>query len=386
MSRPGFLVGDPRMGARFPAPKGYGVPMNDYPIPYRGNLTWLPERTIYLARHGSHAYGTNIETSDEDFKGVAIPPREYFYGFQNVFEQAESKDPDFVVYDIRKFMRLAADCNPSIVEVLFVDDADVLRMTPAGRRLRDARALFLSRKVKHTFSGYAFSQMRRISTHYRWLKTPPNTPPTRAELGLPERTVIPADQLMAAQAAVQKKIDQWALHGLEDVDPATRIALQGAMTEMLAEARVTSDDTWRGAARAVGMDENFIRLLDLERQYTAKKREWDQYQNWKTTRNPARATIEEVHGFDTKHAMHLVRLMRMCREILSRGEVVVRRPDREELLAIRNGAWTYETLVAWAKREDTELEALVATSPLPSSPDRKALDALCVELVEESLR
>mgnify|MGYP001607055563 CR=1 FL=1 len=46
-----------------------------------------------------------------------------------------------------------------------------------------------------------------------------------------------------------------------------------------------------------------------------------------------------------KHAMHLVRLMRMCKEILITCEVVVKRPDREELLAIRNGAWSYYKLI-----------------------------------------
>jgi len=47
---------------------------------YNGNLTWLPERTIFMARHGSKAYGTSLPTSDEDFRGVAIAPREYTDG------------------------------------------------------------------------------------------------------------------------------------------------------------------------------------------------------------------------------------------------------------------------------------------------------------------
>ena len=44
-------------------------------IPYAGNLTWMGERTIFFARHGSHAYGLSTPTSDEDWKGVAIPPK-----------------------------------------------------------------------------------------------------------------------------------------------------------------------------------------------------------------------------------------------------------------------------------------------------------------------
>jgi len=76
----------------------------------------------------------------------------------------------------------------------------------------------------------------------------------------------------------------------------------------------------------------------------------------------------------------------MCREILTTGKVVVKRPDREELLAIRNGAWSYDRLVEWAEAEDVELEQLYKTSKaLPQTPDRKYLDKLCISLVEKSL-
>jgi hypothetical protein len=78
--------------------------------------------------------------------------------------------------------------------------------------------------------------------------------------------------------------------------------------------------------------------------------------------------------------------MRMCREIMDTGKVNVKRSDREELLAIRNGAWSYEQLLAWAEATENEMDALYRASTLPHAPDRKALDALCVELVEASLR
>ena len=96
------------------------------------HLKWIEDGTVLLVRHGSHAYGTNTETSDEDFKGVAIPTKEYFFGYTHKFEQAELKapDPDAVIYDIRKFFNLAASCNPNIIEVLHTDPADHFIVTP----------------------------------------------------------------------------------------------------------------------------------------------------------------------------------------------------------------------------------------------------------------
>lgn len=397
----------------------------------KSNLRWLSGRTIFLARHGSHAYGTNTPTSDEDFKGLAIPPSQYFFGYLERFEQAEfrhQKDGiDAVVYDIRKFFKLAADCNPSIIEVLFTDPADHVITSSFSRRLMDFRDLFVSKKAKHTFSGYAVSQLKRIKGHYRWLKNPPKAPPTREEYGLPERTVIPADQLKAAQAMIRKQIEAWNVP-IDELDDAAKIAVQerfvealalietGARAQLVAAIEAFSpygseihDDlvmgaTWardeivkivkaapganleRVAGTLLGFSDNFLELLDKERSYKGRMEEWRQYQEWVKTRNPDRSALEAKFGYDTKHGMHLVRLIRMGEEILRGQGVIVKRPDAAELLSIRFGAWPYEELLDWAEKKLDVLEDLYETSTaVPAAPDRKALDALCQELSDDAL-
>lgn len=356
-------------------------------IPYHGNLKWLPERTILLVTHGSHAYGMATPTSDLDIKGVAIPPRAYFTGFLQSFEQAEVRDPvDMVIYDVRKFFKLAADCNPNIIEVLFVDEADVRHITPLGAQLREARHRFLSRKARHTFSGYAMAQLKRIETHRRWLLEPPAAPPVRAAFGLQEAPEIPEDQLQTALAIVQKQLDRWEVDVQEeDGDRAARLGLLERWAALLAEQQLGLDARWRAAGNLLGFETNFLDYLDRERRFRAERASFEGYQTWQRRRNPARAALEAQAGYDTKHAAHLVRLLRMCREILVEGEVRVRRPDAAELLAIRGGAWPYEALLAWAQEQDDDLGALAASSPLPKAPDRVALDGLCQALVEASL-
>jgi predicted nucleotidyltransferase len=342
-------------------------------IKHSPHMKWIETGTVLLVRHGSHAYGTSTPTSDEDFKGVAIPPKEYFFGSVKRFEQAELKapDPDAVIYDIRKFFNLAADCNPNIIEVLHTDPSDHFIVTPLGREILDHKDAFLSKKIKHTFLGYSVAQLKRIKTHKRWIMNPPAAPPSRASLGLPEQTLIPQDQLVAAFAEVQKELDRFQFDFMEDLEESTKI---------------TSEDHWNAAARKIGLSDNFIQIMQKERQYVSAKREWDQYQNWKKTRNPTRSALEEKYGYDTKHAYHLVRLIRMCREVLTTGKVIVKRPDREELLSIRNGAWSYDKLIEFAETEDLALNELYQTSTaLPKLPDREKLDQLCISLVEKSL-
>jgi uncharacterized protein len=353
---------------------------------YNGNLKWLPERTIFLCNHGSHAYGTSLPTSDHDYRGVAIAPREYYLGGLHRFEQAACNHPDLTIFCLRKFVGLASQCNPNVIEILFVDDSDRLQISKAGERLLEIRESFLTKRVKHTFSGYAASQLKRIEHHYRWLKNPPIAPPTRAEFGLPESTIVPGDQLAAAESAVSQKLDSWSCDFLDTLPRDMREGILQKMSNHLAELEVAGNsEAWVGAARTLGFSDNFIHLLDMERRYTSKRREWTQYQEWKVNRNETRAAMEAKFGFDTKHAMHLVRLMRMCREILETGMVIVKRPDAEELLSIRHGAWSYERLVEWARTEDTALEEVAKSSKLPKSPDVERIDAVCVELISDAI-
>jgi predicted nucleotidyltransferase len=271
---------------------------------YTGQLKWLPERTIYLTLHGSHAYRTNLPTSDVDIRGIAVAPIHYYLGISETFEQTVQNEPvDLTIFDLLKFVKLAADANPNALEILFTDPSDHLLVSPVMEVLLESRDLFLSQMAKDTFSGYARRQLRRINSHYRWLKNPPQAAPTRAEFGLPERTVIPADQLAAAQSAIRKQVDQWSWHEMEHLDPATRQAVQDEFTRRLLEITQWGWDQvdakiWLAASRAIGLDENFIRLLDLERQYTARLKEWQQYQDWKKNRNPARAALEAKYGYD----------------------------------------------------------------------------------------
>ena len=352
-------------------------------FPYRGNLDWLEANTILLAKHGSHAYGTATPESDLDIKGIAVPPSKYFLGYLERFEQATQNEPDLVIFDIRKFFSLAADCNPNIIEVLWVADEDILRTTLFGDRIREHRDLFLSKKARHTFSGYAMSQLKRIKGHYKWSKDPPKAPPVRGDYGLPERTVVPADQLAIAQSMIQKKLDSWEFRELEDVDEATRIGIVNSMAEVLAELNLTANEKFRAAGRSLGLSDDFMAVLEQERRYNTAAKEWEAYRNWQKNRNPARAALEAKYGYDCKHAGHLVRLLKMCREILETGKVLVKRPDREELLAIRNGAWSYEQVLEWAEQQDRDMEAAYKVSTLPHGPDRKALDTLCQSIVQD---
>jgi predicted nucleotidyltransferase len=340
-----------------------------------------PGRVLALGRGGSHSYGTNIESSDEDFRGIFVQPTSRYLSFAGVTEDYQCSKPyDVVMYDIRKYFRLASGANPNVLELMFLDKSDYLDCHPAFMLILDNRQRFLSKKVQHTFTGYARSQLARLKGHYKWLKSPPTSHPTRAEFGLAEVPLIPKDQRDAMFALVEDKIKEWD-PDLESLSDADRLSVKLKFRAALSEA--ASQDLEVAAAKCVGMDSSLIDILRKERAFKAALKEFASYEDWKKNRNKVRSELEARSGYDTKHAMHLVRLMKMCVEILETGTLQVKRPDAKELLEIRNGRYSYEEIIALADDLDYKVTQAVKTTKLPASVDMEFLDTLCTLVISK---
>lgn len=133
-------------------------------------------KIIYKVISGSHSYGTNTPTSDVDVRGVFIPEDSYVFGIMRMDQKVLNDNEDTVLYDLRKYIKLLVDCNPNIIELLYVDKRHILEMTSLGAMLRDARSMFLSKRVYYTFGAYAHAQIKRMEGHIRWIQNPPDKP------------------------------------------------------------------------------------------------------------------------------------------------------------------------------------------------------------------
>lgn len=343
--------------------------------------------TIFLTKVGSHAYGTNTPTSDIDIKGVCIPTdKSYYIGMGiNRFEQKDGgwdTDEDKVVYDIRKAMKLMADANPNMLDLLFCREEDFQYCHGLWNKVRHHRDKFLSKKVRHTFGGYAFAQLKRIQRHRAYLINPPKAKPERADFGLPEQEKLISQEQMGVFQWLLAKTLQDSIEELRLSDE-TKEELYGVNYIGLVQGNIDdTDDYYHGVKLVTGAPDEWIEAVMREKRYSNALKQWNAYNKWKKERNEKRQVLEAKFGYDTKHAMHLVRLMRMGIEILAGRGVQVYRPDREELLAIRDGAWEYEQVVDYAQKAEMNLIEMSSLSKLPKNPDRVFLDNLCQEVIE----
>lgn len=300
-------------------------------------------KLIFTGLTGSHLYGTNLPESDRDIRGVFIPSEEFYIGFLEKVEQVESHEPDETYWEISKFFKLCLDNNPNILELLFVPEQFRLFATPEWLEIINHKDMFLSTKAKHTFSGYAVSQLHRIKQHREWLLNPPKKQPERKDFGLPDINVVHKDQI-------------------------------NAFNELL-----HSD-------KPIELSDNALETLQREKAYINASKQWQQYQEWKTNRNPQRADLEAKYGYDTKHASHLYRLIGEGVELLTAGNITFPRPNADELLAIRKGAYTYTQLMEKLGGKQFDIDSFFNfESKLPHNPNRKDADMLCRKLIKERL-
>lgn len=281
---------------------------------------WAHERLLLKVKSGSQAHGLSTPDSDLDTRGVCVPPARYLYGLSD-FEQWQSEGGDHVIFALQKFVRLALDGNPNIIETLYARAEDRIFSHPLAQPLWQHRDMFLSKKVGVKFGRYAIHQLQKIERHYRWLTADPPTEPHPEQFG----------------------------------------AVLG---------------------------ENSPRFPDTasERAFRAAVKHYRGYREWRKNRNPKRSLLEEEHGYDTKHAMHLCRLLKMGCEILNTAEVHVFRPDAEWLLSVRNGALGYEELLEWVAGQEVALREAETNSRLPEAPDFERAEQMVVEITEAYLR
>ncbi len=363
-------------------------------------MDWLENSIDLLVYSGSRAYGTSTPESDVDVVGICTPPRYVLSDLFHRFDEAKSPrlnfqgislgDIDSKIYSSAKFIKLASEVNPNIIEILYTDESDYIHVGARGRKLINNRDLFLSRRAAWTFLGYAVSQIKRIQRHKKWLDNPPKNKPKREDFGLPACERVSN----TLQKRLKARVESWNFHDYP-LDNDQRQLLKSEVLNLVSELTEVNlhagnwPEAYRKAAfnelvKNANFSEEVVDLLHRESRYFDACQTWESYINWKNHRNKKRAELEVKYGYDCKHACQLVRLIRMAKEIISSGKVIVKRPDAKELLFIKNGGWSYEKIVEYAQNAESEIKSLLPNSPLPESVNKVEVNKLYQEILNEN--
>jgi len=301
-------------------------------------------RPVFLARTGSKLYGTNTPNSDDDFVGVFVPNKKYLLGFQNVDEvdcSVKSKDEsgkntkdavDVKMYALPKFLKLAADVNPNVVELLFVNEENVLLLEDDFKVFMDNYELFVNQRVKHSFQGYAHQQFKKGVTKAQ------NFSELRKFLELLEK--YDDNDLLAVVMEKEQELQKYN----------------------------------KG---------NFLQVAGLSFQKNLFNKKVKKLVKDKLTVASHRAEMWEKYGYDTKFFMHLFRLLNEGEDLLTKGKLEFPVREKEFLLDVRNGKFSLEFLQEEAERRFEKFKNVETN--LPKKANWNKLEELMVQVLQKEV-
>ncbi|MEM7184145.1 MAG: nucleotidyltransferase domain-containing protein [Spirochaetota bacterium] len=328
---------------------------------------------------GSKAYGLDTATSDTDYKGVFVLPRSQFYGLEYT-AQVSGDNNNKVYYELKHFVDLLYKNNPNLLEMLNVESEYVLYRHPLFDLLTPE--LFLSQLCKETFSGYAFSQIKKA----RGLNKKIFNPVDKEHKSILDFCYISkgkeAIPLLSWLAKNNFKQEQCGLSNIQHMKGMYALFYD-------------TDGHWgmRGIAQSKKSTSVSLSSIPKEAEpvaymYFNKEghskycKDYKEYWQWVQERNESRYenTIAHNKNYDAKNIMHTFRLLDMAEEILGKGQLLVKRPNREELLQIKAGVFSYEELMQKAEAKIQRIDEIAKQSPLPEKPQQEKIEQILVEI------
>ena len=374
---------------------------------------------LYLVVRGSHAYGTNLPTSDTDYAGVFVQDMDSILGMSYI-EQINDDNNDTVIYELRRFLELLSKNNPTILELLNTPEDCVIYKDPVFDVIFENRDKFLTKICSQSFGGYAVAQIKKAKGQDKkqnWEKDKVTRKEVldfvyviEGEKSIPwkvwnsgeniDRYIY--DEKFCGVVNVPNARDTYAVFFDEMAYFAHSVSIseerRNKLKEQMKREGLPMGFGFKGLVK-VGegqnaSESNSLRLSSIPKDmkpicniiynkdgYTQHCKDYKSYQTWLEERNEQRWVDVQTHGqkIDGKNMMHCRRLMDMAREIAEGKGIVVRRPNAQELIDIRRGKIDLQSLIDHVEAEIKAVDELYKNSTLPDSVDTKLVESILIE-------
>lgn len=323
---------------------------------FLNNNEHLGRNIILLGLGGSHAYGTNTETSDLDVRGCTLNSKEEILTNKN-FDQFTNEETDTVVYGFNKLITLLSNVNPNTIEMLGLKKEHYLYISPIGQELLDNSHMFLSKKAIHSFAGYANSQLRRLDNK-------------------------------AARISGQKERERHILNSINNASstfPEKYFQFEEDNIRLYIDE---SDQPEYDTEIFMDINLNHYPLRDY-------KSMWSEMNN--IVKDYSKIGQRNKHAIEHnklgKHMCHLVRLYYMCFDILEKEQIITfREKEHDLLMSIRNGEFLDSNkqpipeFYEMVDELDSRLKYAKNNTSLPEVPDYKKINEFVMSVNERIVR
>ena len=348
---------------------------------------------LYLVIRGSHAYGTNIPTSDTDYSGVFVQNLDSILGMSYVDQINDDKN-DIVIYELRRFLELLAKNNPTILELLNTPEDCIIYKHPVFDEILSHKDKFITKICAQSFGGYAVMQIKKAKgqdkkQNWERDRVIRKTPLDFCYLHDKDKSVSLVsfleengyDQSLCGLTKVPHSRDTYSLFYDYDAHNTARpVRLRGIAFENSNDIRLSSIPK-EDAVDSKGI--TFIGHLSYNKDgYTSHCDDYKSYQEWLSKRNEQRWVDVKTHDqkIDGKNMMHCLRLTQMSKEIAEGKGIIVRRPNAQELISVRKGEIDLQSLIDRVELEIKEMDELFKNSSLPDRVDMGFVNELLIKI------
>lgn len=322
-------------------------------------------KPIVTMLFGSHLYGTSTPLSDTDYKSVHIPaPDDILLQRVRPVIQEQTKhdnaakngadDVDRETFALHRYFSMLEKGESISIEILFAPDASILQSSDAWQMLRENRSRLLTRECKG-FVAYCQRQASKYGVKGSRVAT------SRKALALLE--------LWIETYGAQSRLGEYAAAGI------------GPFIAENEHSSIVDIPTPSG-----GNLEHW-EVCDRKLPYTITLKEAHSIVQKLFSNYGQRAlAAERNEGLDWKALSHAVRVGHQALELLTTGDMTFPRPEREHLLAIKQGLVRYEDVAPELEDLLADVEAAAAVSTLPETVDRDFMEDVVKSLYGEAVR
>lgn len=332
---------------------------------------------------GSTSFGLATPTSDVDIRGVYVLPWEARLR-QDVGDQIANETNDETYWEITKFFKELSRANPQSLEMLYSPDSCILEGKEYLYKIRKEMD-FITRRCEKTFVEYAKGQIARArGMNKKVFKPKPEEPPRVLDycyVPMPNGGAVPFKEWLSTHKDDEYGDDQkwYSIAAIDHIDNGFAIYGQPKNER---DIPGQNEHEWRWAYGVVRNEETSgdVQLNSIPKgkpvlgymvfnrnAYSKEFKERAEYKEWVAKRNPERyeTTIKHGQGYDAKNMMHCIRLLFTARDIAVKHLIIVdRSTERDFLLNVKNGGWTYDNVLAYAENLVKEVTTLFANSGL----------------------
>lgn len=297
-------------------------------------------KLLYLTKFGSHLYGTNSETSDEDYKGLFLPSRESCllgtapkcFDFNTKTDRDTkntSEDEDVQLWSLQYFLNLLGQGETNAIDLLYsysyqdmvvYNDAKYSFLTGYrgyvfqeplfGYLFKNHKKLFSVKNTK-SFVGYAIGQARKYGVK-------------GSRLGVVKKIVEFLQNLPNGEFGKLR---------LSNISPKLLEACgdPSYCFVKMVDAKPTPKETLFVNGSQHHLD------ITIEEFFCRMEREYQTY-------GERAKQAESNEGLDYKALSHAVRAIRQMEYLLKDGKIVYPLACAEELKAVKQGKLTWKEI------------------------------------------